>query len=266
MLSDLRKSYDVNYAKNGFIQFDAARTLIEFVNTTNVNKVLDIGCGSGLVTKLLHSSLKPKILHAIDQSEVMIEQAKKNCQVEGVRFENVAIESYESQEKYDAIISNSSFLWFSNFELALRNIKCALADEGEFYIQTSYTHRWCPEFIDIVEEIKSHNEDIREMFSYHQFPCFYLDNEQEYSSFFHSHGLALQRFMAKDFEYELSAEDGLKVFNSGPIKAYADPKYFTKQVDKQCMSKFYDLVAEKIYGYRSIKITYPRAFMLVKKL
>ena len=266
MLEKNVKNYAANYSTNGFIQHDAARTLIEFIGAECGKNILDVGCGSGRVTQLLNSSLKPNTIHAIDKSDSMINEAKKKYNYTGITFENSSIEDYCNNRKYDLIISNSSFLWFSNFKVALDNIKNLLANNGGFYIQTSYTHRWCPEFIDIVEDIKCKHEDINEMFSHHTFPCFYLDSETEYCDFLESHGLSLTKFMSKNFVYSLPSSDAIKVFNSGPIKAYTDPLFFSRAIESEIMNKFYNLVNQTIKGCKELTITYPRAFMLCKKL
>lgn len=75
--------------------------------------VLDLGCGPGDITFRFAQAFPETIIHAIDASPGMIDYANKlllektDLQKKRAKFINIKVEEYETDEKYDFIISNS---------------------------------------------------------------------------------------------------------------------------------------------------------------
>jgi len=260
--------YDKNYLNNGFIQFEAARFLIDFSGLSNVKNILDVGCGSGRVTKELFHWLRPEKMVAIDKSAEMINEARQNVPNPNIVFQNSSIEGYTNtnKEKFELIFSNSSFAWFTNYQKALTNIIHATSADGMIVIQASYKKAWCPEFVDIISSLRNKNDEIDNLLKYHYFPCMHFDTKEEYIPFLEQYGLQVDAIETKDFTYNVNGQDAIKIFNSGAVKVYTNRQFFTKPVSDSSIKLFYDVLQKTLIQKDDLTLTYPRIFIKCRPL
>jgi phospholipid N-methyltransferase len=81
---------------------------IHFVNWLNpipTLKWLELGCGTGALTKVIVEKCLPSHLLAIDQSDSYIKHAKENINTGNVSFLNAALNSCSLTEEFDNITS-----------------------------------------------------------------------------------------------------------------------------------------------------------------
>lgn len=101
---------------------DSMVSAIPFENSDNF-KVLDLGCGTGNVSKIVKTKFPNAMISCIDIAEKMIEMAKNKLKdYSDIKYYTGDFAEFEFQEKYDVIVSS----------LALHHIK---SDENkkEFY-------------------------------------------------------------------------------------------------------------------------------------
>jgi len=84
------------------------------------NKALEIGSGPGTWTEYIVQ--KFNTIHAVELSETMIKEAKKNKNLTEVEFYHSDFLEFQTSEKYDTIISVRSFEYFSDKSAFLK--KC----------------------------------------------------------------------------------------------------------------------------------------------
>jgi ubiquinone/menaquinone biosynthesis C-methylase UbiE len=109
--------------------------LQEFVVDNEKNGILDVGCGKGLITKILKNSFPNTKIDAIDISEKAINVATK--EISGVNFIVADATEYSPKDKvYDAIILNNIYEHVENPVLLLMNLKPLLKKNGVFIIST----------------------------------------------------------------------------------------------------------------------------------
>ncbi|WP_035019827.1 malonyl-ACP O-methyltransferase BioC [Anoxybacillus flavithermus] len=73
--------------------------------------ILEVGCGTGYLTKLLHDAYPQAKLTAVDIAPGMIEKAKQRLNDAPIKWLCADIEEAELHETYDLIISNATFQW-----------------------------------------------------------------------------------------------------------------------------------------------------------
>ena len=125
-----------SYNDNAKIQKRMAERLLTFVEKNEYNSILEIGCGTGFLTKFLCEKVKFKTLEAID----IVEDCKDYIlQINpNIEFINADIEEYlkNDNKKYDLIISNATLQWVENFEKTIKILKQKLNPNGELIIST----------------------------------------------------------------------------------------------------------------------------------
>jgi trans-aconitate 2-methyltransferase len=99
--------------------------------------VLDAGCGSGRVTRLLLERVPKGRVIGLDASPAMIEEARGNLEEFGDR---VALSvgdlvELELDEEVDAVFSNATFHWIRDHELLFGRLHAALRPGGRVEAQ-----------------------------------------------------------------------------------------------------------------------------------
>lgn len=129
------KTYDQHAA----IQRETAETLARLIPAPKApRRILEIGCGTGLASKVVLQNFKEAHLTVSDPSSNMLDQAKQNLKndLERLTFEKLNPEQDTINQTYDLIIANMVIHWFENMETTLPAITKALAADGGFYFST----------------------------------------------------------------------------------------------------------------------------------
>lgn len=118
-----------------------APELIEFLEKKfdekklNVNNVLEVGCGTGWLTKkILKSKLPIKKMIALDVSDKLLAVAKKDLKEFNhiVKLQNKSISLYKSSSLYDLVVSANAIDCIADTESSLKNIYKLLKKDGVF--------------------------------------------------------------------------------------------------------------------------------------
>lgn len=128
------------YNTHARIQKQMAEKLINLVSGKK-QTVLEIGCGTGLLTELVNKKLQFQKYIALDIVSGCEEFIKKiNKEIE---FVNCDIESYiQNENKYDLIISNASLQWIENMPNFIQRLYDKLNDDGTLLFTTFGTENF----------------------------------------------------------------------------------------------------------------------------
>ena len=121
-------------AKRG--PFQSTKKLVELVNVEKGNQVLDIACGTGVVTKILNQKVgKLGYVVGADTSVTAIKVAKKwNNKTSNILFVNADAENFSFKEKFDIITCQFALFFFPNAVKALKNMRINLKKSGKLGI------------------------------------------------------------------------------------------------------------------------------------
>lgn len=108
--------------------------LFKLVEVRPGMSVVDLGCGTGHLTKFLHQALKAKKTLGIDASEAMLKEASTLNQ-NGLAFQLQSIEAFKPIEQFDLIFSNAAFQWVPNHAELIKKLPQYLAPNGQIAIQ-----------------------------------------------------------------------------------------------------------------------------------
>ena len=129
-----------SYNTHARIQKQMAEKLINLVSGEKEN-ILEIGCGTGLLTKLVSDKLsfgKYVALDIVSGCGDFINKINKN-----IEFVNCDIENYiNNTEKYDLIISNASLQWIENLPDFIHKLYSKLKNGGTLLFTTFGTENF----------------------------------------------------------------------------------------------------------------------------
>ena len=127
-----------SYDKFSYVQKRSGSFIINSLlgNSINKKRILDIGSGTGNLTKLLYHKYNPIELHGIDISPEMIKVArnlKNMCKIDYFCCDLLEFLKSEFDNKYDLIFSNMVFQWEQDslYDIFFNCYK-NLSKEGEF--------------------------------------------------------------------------------------------------------------------------------------
>ena len=116
-----------NYAENGRFVADLAGGVFELLNPQRGERILDLGCGDGALTKRLVDSGASVV--GVDSSADMIAAAKASragC------APGACGESFRFESEFDAVFSNAALHWMHDQDAVLAGVARALKPGGRF--------------------------------------------------------------------------------------------------------------------------------------
>jgi trans-aconitate 2-methyltransferase len=108
--------------------------LVALVRARPEMRIVDLGCGPGELTRLLHERLAARETLGIDSSEAMLAKAAAHDGA-GVRFERGDIADFAAREAYDLVFTNAAIHWVPDHPRLLRRLREALAPGGQLAVQ-----------------------------------------------------------------------------------------------------------------------------------
>src|SRR5689334_7220819 len=97
-------------------------------------RVVDLGCGTGELTRVLHQTLKASDTLGLDSSAAMLTKSE-SLAGGGLRFERRDIAGFAGQDAYDLIFSNAALHWLQDHESLLETLTRALKPAGQISVQ-----------------------------------------------------------------------------------------------------------------------------------
>ncbi len=114
--------------------------LLALVQPSPNMRVVDLGCGTGALTRHLHEQLHARATLGVDRSARMLERATDGERPEGLSFEVGTIESFSGRGGYDLIFSNAAFHWVDDHPALISRLAKALSSEGQLAFQVPAMH------------------------------------------------------------------------------------------------------------------------------
>jgi trans-aconitate 2-methyltransferase len=126
------KAFDFNgeeYAKASTHQKEWGAKLIDELKIKESDRILDLGCGDGLLSKMIADRVLKGSVLGIDASSGMIGKAKE-YETSNCRFQVMDINEIGFLDEFDIIISNATLHWIKDHNKLLANCNKALVKGG----------------------------------------------------------------------------------------------------------------------------------------
>jgi ubiquinone/menaquinone biosynthesis C-methylase UbiE len=151
--NEIAPRYHKRWASVNKGPFQSTKKLIELVKINKNNLVLDVGCGTGVVTKQIQKKIsKLGYVVGIDTSITAIKIAKKwNEKNKNLDFVNTDAENFTFSKKFDVVICQYALFFFPNAQKALKNMKNSLKKSGKIGISVHGSKDNVPFFSSILD-------------------------------------------------------------------------------------------------------------------
>jgi trans-aconitate 2-methyltransferase len=100
---------------------------------------LDLGCGTGELTRELHRRLQATSTLGIDRSAAMLAQAQA-CEAEGLQFRAGDIGELELEAPVELVFSNAALHWLDDHARLLGRLRTLLVPGGQLAVQVPANH------------------------------------------------------------------------------------------------------------------------------
>lgn len=134
----MTKADDSRWDPDQYERFKAERTrpfwdLVALIQPCPGGRIVDLGCGTGELTRALHLELGASETVGIDSSPMMLERSQPFAG-DGVRFEEGDIATWEPGSQ-DIVFSNAALHWVPDHRRLLPRLTRALPAGGQLAVQ-----------------------------------------------------------------------------------------------------------------------------------
>ncbi len=255
------------YERDSLIQKSAAEKLIGLIDIRKNDRVLDLGCGTGSLTRRIKSMTGGNVV-GIDPSAGMVYEAESKRDGLDITYEARSAEALDYHEEFTAIFCNSAFQWFQKPERALKNCYTALQPGGRMGIQAPAKKLYCPNFVKAIDAV-AHDARTARTFSGFRPPWIFLDTAAEYSSLFEKAGFKVPFGMIESIRTLHKPDEVMTIFESGAAAGYLNQQYYETRVDEQYSSVFRDIVKDSFQKQANaqgqVELLFNRIYLLAVK-
>jgi trans-aconitate 2-methyltransferase len=113
------------------------RDLVALIEPRPHLRIVDLGCGTGELTRELHEQLAASETVGIDSSESMLAKA---AAFDTLHFQRGDIESFTADRPFDLVFSNAALHWIPDHERLFTRLMPLVAPDGQLAVQMPANH------------------------------------------------------------------------------------------------------------------------------
>ena len=154
--------YHYNWADQQVGPFKSTVEIVKLAKIRPDDKVLDVACGTGVVSKEISKFLGLRgLLVGIDLSRTALGIAKKSITFQNCNFAEMDAENIGFSFKFDKVTCQYGLMFFPDSVKVLKSIKKMLVDNGTLAVAVHGLAEDVPYFSTIMNPILEHIPDIR---------------------------------------------------------------------------------------------------------
>ncbi len=254
------------YERNAVVQKGAAAVLLQVLQIRPDEDVLDVGCGTGNLTRRLRTVTRGRV-EGVDASPSMVAEARCGGD-EAARFSLSRAEDLAFDSEFDVIFSNSALQWFRAPERALARMRAALRPGGRMGIQAPATQAYCPAFIEAMARVAAH-PDTRDTFARFRSPWFFLETASEYGALVERAGLDVKLVRLQEQAARQAPEAAMSTFESGAVAGYLGPNCYDVALDDRYAGRVREIVRDALEaqadGEGMVELVFRRVYLVATR-
>jgi trans-aconitate methyltransferase len=255
------------YQHRAILQKSASEKLFDLLALRQGEKVLDLGCGPGHLTRKIRDLTDCAVL-GIDPSEGMIAEARRNCLGLGIAFEVCAAESLDANELFDVVFCNSAFQWLRDPPSALHNCYRALRRDGRMGIQAPVRRSYCPNLIQAFDRL-SDDPRTQAFYPYFRSPWCFLESADEYAQLFEAAGFMVESSWIEEVIDRCSPEKAFEMFEAGAAAGYLNPACYAVALPSRFIDAAQEIIAsafrDQAESDGKVSLTFFRIYLLARR-
>jgi trans-aconitate 2-methyltransferase len=218
-------------------------------------KVVDLGCGTGELTRTLHERLAARETLGVDSSPNMLERAKAFVTTE-LTFRQAEIEALSWGDGYDLVFSNAALHWVPDNSAVLTHIARVLAPRGQVAVQVPAnddhpSHR-------LAGEVGQEEPFRATLGGYHREG--YILAPERYAALLDALGFDRQHVRLQVYTHQLpSREDVIEWVKGTTLLAYQ--KRMTDDLFKLFLTRYRERLFEELPDHRPFFYTFKRILL-----
>jgi trans-aconitate 2-methyltransferase len=225
--------------------------LIDLIEGAEVDRAIDLGCGTGEMTRVVHETL------GVDSSPDMLAKSEPYAG-DGVSFRQVDIADVDGT--YDLVFSNAALHWLTDHRALFAKLAARVAPRGQIAIQVPANHdhigHMAADEVAAEPQFDSHLDGYR-------FGVRVLD-PRDYAEMLRRLGFERLDVRLQIYGHELPTRDDVVEWLKGSLltafERRLDPEVFASFVDR-----YRELLHERLPDDRPFFYTYKRILMWAAK-
>ena len=186
--------------------------LVALITRRPANRVVDLGCGTGVLTAVLHRELGAESTLGVDSSDAMLERAR-TLDVPGLDFVHGDIGQWWPAAPFDVVFSNAAIQWLGDHPALFARLRAMLVPGGELAVQVPanfdhLSHR-------LAAEIAREEPFIDAMRGYTR--TFAVLAPEEYATLLHQLGFITQSVRLQVYAHVLESPDSVVEWVRGTL-------------------------------------------------
>jgi len=227
------------YERDSLIQKSAAEKLISLLDIQRTDDILDLGCGTGSLSRKLRSLTEGRVV-GVDLAEGMVREAEADRGGLAISFENRSGEALPYQDAFSVIFCNSTFQWFRDPARTLDNCHQALRNRGRMGIQAPAKKEYCPNFLAAIDAVAT-DPKTATAFAGFRPPWLFLDTADEYASLFRQAGFSVPFARIEAIATLHSPDEVMTIFESGAAAGYLNQDHYSTPIDAAYTRSFREI-------------------------
>lgn len=191
-------------------------------------RVVDLGCGTGELTAVLHQHVRASETLGIDASPEMLSESER-FSAPGLRFECGYVASFSAQASWDIIFSNAALHWLPDHAALLERLRDALKPGGQLAFQVPANQNYPTHLV--AEEVARSGE-FADALQGQMHPRSVLPPEQ-YALLLDRLGFAEQHVRLQVYGHRLPSRDAVFEWVRGSLLSY-----YRGRLDKAAYNAF----------------------------
>ena len=113
--------------------------LVAWIRPVHAPRVIDLGCGTGALTALLHQTLEARLTLGLDRSSNMLERSRA-ARAPGLSFVRGDFAAPPLRGAFDVVFSNAALHWHAGQRALLDRLRGLLRPGGQLLVQVPANH------------------------------------------------------------------------------------------------------------------------------